>query len=139
MPVYTGTIQIQTKGHADVIDLTESVRSAIRNSGLKNGIVTVFCPSSTSAVTTIEYEPGALSDLKRLFDEIAAPDRPYAHNAAWGDGNGHSHVRAALLGPSLTIPFSDGKLALGTWQQVVFLDFDNRPRHRQLVAQVIGE
>ena len=101
--------------------------------------MTVFCPSSTSALTTIEYESGAISDLKRLFDEIVPQDRHYAHNARWGDGNGHSHVRAALLGPSLNVPFVSGNLTLGTWQQIIYLDFDNRSRRRELVVQIIGE
>jgi secondary thiamine-phosphate synthase enzyme len=101
--------------------------------------VTIFCPSSTSGLTTIEYESGALSDLKRLFDEIIPPDREYAHNARWGDGNGHSHVRASLLGASLTIPFVEGRLTLGTWQQIIYIDFDNRPRKRELILQLIGE
>jgi secondary thiamine-phosphate synthase enzyme len=106
---------------------------------LKGGIVTVFCPSSTSALTTIEYEPGCLNDLRRLFDEILSPNREYAHNARWGDGNGYSHARAALLGASLTIPFVDGSLTLGTWQQVIYVDFDTHPRQRELVVQIIGE
>jgi secondary thiamine-phosphate synthase enzyme len=101
--------------------------------------VIVFCPSSTSALTTIEFESGCISDLCRLFDEIVDPTRPYAHNARWGDGNGHAHVRAALLGPSLTVPFSSGRMTLGTWQQIVFVDFDNRPRKRELIVQFIGE
>jgi secondary thiamine-phosphate synthase enzyme len=99
----------------------------------------VFSPSATSALSTIEYESGCLSDLRRLFDELADPRRDYAHNARWGDGNGHSHVRAALLKPSLTIPFVDRSLTLGTWQQIIFVDFDNRPRQRRLVVQIIGE
>ncbi|MFH1905870.1 MAG: secondary thiamine-phosphate synthase enzyme YjbQ, partial [Chloroflexota bacterium] len=94
---------------------------------------------STSGLTTIEYESGALADLRRLFDEILPADREYAHNARWGDGNGHSHVRAALLGPSMTVPFVAGRLTLGTWQQIVYLDFDVRPRRRELVVQVMGE
>ena len=120
-------------------DITGAVAARIRESGVKSGIVTVFCPGSTSALTTIEYESGALSDLQRLFDEIAPPDRDYAHNMRWGDGNGHSHVRAALLGPSLTVPFVEGELLLGTWQQITFVDFDNRPRSRQLVVQIVGD
>jgi len=99
----------------------------------------VFCPSATSALTTIEYESGCIEDLQRLLNEIVDPERYYAHNARWGDGNGHSHVRAALLGPSLTVPFVDGGLTLGTWQQIIFIDFDNRSRRRRLVAQIIGE
>jgi len=113
--------------------------ASVRESGIDSGIVTVFCPGSTSALTTIEFESGALSDLQRLFDEVADPDRDYAHNERWGDGNGHSHVRAALLGPSLTVPFIDGELTLGTWQQIVLVDFDNRARSRRLVVQIMGE
>jgi secondary thiamine-phosphate synthase enzyme len=101
--------------------------------------VTVFCPSSTSALTTIEFESGALSDLSRLFDEIVDPRREYKHNLRWHDGNGHSHVRAALLGPSLTVPFVEGRLTLGTWQQILYVDFDTRSRHRTLVVQIMGE
>jgi secondary thiamine-phosphate synthase enzyme len=138
MSVETHTITLDTQGHADVLDITESLAKAVQEGGLASGTVTVFCPSATSGVTTIEYESGCLSDLRRLFDEIVDPDRHYAHNARWGDGNGHSHVRAALLGPSLTVPFVDGRLTLGTWQQVVFVDFDNRPRHRELVLQMVG-
>ena len=102
-------------------------------------MATVFCPSSTSALTTIEFEPGVVNDLRRLFDEIIPSNRPYAHDAAWGDGNGHSHVRAALLKASFTIPFVDGRLTLGTWQQLIYIDFDNRPRQRELVIQIMGE
>ena len=101
--------------------------------------MTVFCPSSTSVLTTIEHENGALSDLQRLFEEIIPQNREYAHNARWHDGNGHSHIRASLLGPSLTIPFVGGRLTLGTWQQVIYVDFDNKPRRRELVLQMIGE
>jgi secondary thiamine-phosphate synthase enzyme len=111
----------------------------VRQSGINSGIVTVFCPGATGAVTTIEFEEGAVRDFKRLFDEIAAPDRSYAHNTLAGDRNGHSHVRAALLGPSLTVPFVDGKLILGTWQEIIFVDFDNRPRQRSIVLQIMGE
>ena len=139
MTVKTTSISLSTKGNADIHDITSQIANAVSKSGLKGGIVTVFCPSSTSALTTIEYESGVLSDLRRLFDEIVPPDREYAHNERWHDGNGHSHVRAALLGPSLTIPFVDGQLTLGTWQQVIYVDFDNRPRQRELVVQLIGE
>jgi secondary thiamine-phosphate synthase enzyme len=139
MSVKSASLSLQTSGNADMIDITDELRSILQESDLKNGIITVFCPSSTSALTTIEYEDGALSDLKRLFDEIAPQNQHYQHNAAWGDGNGHSHVRAALLGPSLTVPFVDGRLTLGTWQQVIFIDFDNRARRRHLVVQLIGE
>ena len=133
------SIALSTRGNADMHDITEQISNAVAESGMKDGTATVFCPSSTSAVTTIEYEDGALSDLKRLFDEIVPAGRDYAHDARWHDGNGHSHVRAALLGPSLTVPFVDGRLTLGTWQQVIYVDFDNRPRRRELVLQLIGE
>lgn len=137
--VVTKRIQFETGGDADVVDITGEVARAIAESGLESGMVTVFSPSATSALTTIEYEAGCVRDLQRLFDEIAHPDRKYAHNARWGDGNGHSHVRAALLGPSLTVPFVEGRMTLGTWQQIIFVDFDNRSRRRELVAQVMGE
>jgi secondary thiamine-phosphate synthase enzyme len=139
MVVKTESISLNTRGDADIHDITNQVTRHVSNSGFKDGTVTVFCPSSTSAITTIEYESGALSDLRRLLDEIVPQDREYAHNARWHDGNGHSHVRAALLGPSLTIPFVNGELTLGTWQQVIYVDFDNRPRQRKLVVQLIGE
>jgi secondary thiamine-phosphate synthase enzyme len=115
------------------------VARAVKDSDLQDGIVTIFCPSATSALTTIECESGCVSDLRRLFDEVANPDRHYAHNARWHDGNGHSHVRAALLGPSLTVPVVDGRLTLGTWQQIIYIDFDNRPRQRELIVQLLGE
>jgi secondary thiamine-phosphate synthase enzyme len=139
MPVITGSIQLSAGGNADVHDITEQVAGLVAQSSLKDGVVTIFCPSSTGGLTTIEYEPGAVSDLKRLFDEIVPSNREYAHNARWGDGNGHSHVRASLLGPSLTIPFVNGTLTLGTWQQIIYIDFDNKPRHMELVVQIQGE
>ncbi len=139
MPIKTFHISLNTRGNADIHDITDRIANAIAQSGLNAGTATVFCPSSTSALTTIEYESGALSDLRRLFDEIVPQNREYAHNTRWGDGNGHSHIRASLLGPSLTIPFVNGELTLGTWQQVIYVDFDNRPRRRELVLQLIGE
>ncbi|HEB65131.1 MAG TPA: YjbQ family protein [Chloroflexi bacterium] len=139
MSVITGTLELRTRGDADIHDITAEVTDLLRQSGLRNGILTVFTPSSTSAITTIEYESGCLRDLRRLFDEIAPPEREYAHNARWGDGNGHAHLRAALLGASFSVPFVDGKPTLGTWQQIIFVDFDNRPRHRRLVVQMVGE
>jgi len=139
MPVETRTLRLQTQGNADISDITTMVAQAVREAGLSRGTVTLFSPSSTSGLTTIEYESGCLSDLQRLFDEIVNPQRHYAHNARWGDGNGHSHVRAALLGPSLAVPFVEGRLTLGTWQQIVFVDFDNRHRQRELIVQMIGE
>ncbi len=137
--VKTTTVSISTRGNADMHDVTDEIAGAIRESGLRNGTVTIFCPSSTSGLTTIEYENGALSDLRRMFDEIISPNREYAHNARWGDGNGHSHIRAALLGASLSVPVVDGQMTLGTWQQVLHVDFDVRPRQRELVVQMIGE
>ena len=139
MTVTTSSISLSTQGNTDVRDITDEVARSITQSGLKNGTVTIFCPSSTSALTTIEYESGAVSDLQRLFDEIISQNREYAHNERWHDGNGHSHVRAALLGPSLTVPFVEGELTLGTWQQIIYVDFDNRPRQRKLVVQLVGE
>lgn len=139
MTVKSSSIHLSTRGDTDIYDITEQVAHQVAQSGLKDGAITIFCPSSTSALTTIEYENGALSDLKRLFNEIVPPNREYAHNARWGDGNGHSHVRAALLGPSLTIPFVDGSLTLGTWQQIIYVDFDNKPRRRELILQMLGE
>jgi secondary thiamine-phosphate synthase enzyme len=139
MTVKTSSLSLNTRGNADIHDITDQIASAVSESDLKTGTITIFCPSSTSGVTTIEYESGALSDLRRLFDEIIPQNREYAHNARWHDGNGHSHVRAALLGPSLTIPFVEGQLTLGTWQQVIYMDFDNKPRRRDLILQLIGE
>ena len=137
--VVSQALPINTRGNCDVQDITRQVACAIHESGLSDGIVTIFCPGSTGSITTIEYESGALEDLEEALDGIAPPDGDYRHHLRWGDDNGHSHVRAALLGPSLTVPFVDGQLALGTWQQIVFLDFDTRPRSRRLVVQVIGE
>jgi len=139
MKVKTGSISLNTEGHTDIHDITDTIADVLSQSGLKSGTVTIFCPSSTSALTTIEYENGAISDLKRLFDEIIPQNREYAHNARWHDGNGHSHIRSSLLGPSLIIPFVEGQLTLGTWQEVIYLDFDNKPRRRELVLQMIGE
>ena len=139
MTVKTGSISLSTKSDIDIHDITDAIANVVSSSRLLTGTVTVFCPSSTSALTTIEYEIGAVSDLKRLFEEIVPQNREYAHNARWHDGNGHSHVRAALLGSSLTIPFVEGQLTLGTWQQVIYVDFDNKPRRRELVLQIIGE
>ncbi len=137
--IHAASVELRSQAHGQVQDITAEVAQVVRDSGLQGGLVTVFCPSATSGVTTIEFEEGAVRDLQRLFDEIVSPNREYMHNLRWGDGNGHSHVRAALLGPSLTIPFITGRLTLGTWQQIVFIDFDNRPRVRRLVIQVMGE
>jgi len=139
MTVETTSISLNTHGNTDILDITDQITNALSKSKLNAGTATIFCPSATSALTTIEFEGGALSDLRRLFDEIIPSNREYEHNERWHDGNGHSHVRAALLGPSITIPFVDGQLTLGTWQQVIYVDFDNRPRQRKLVVQLIGE
>ena len=132
-------IQLRTQGNGHVLDITGEVSRQVRTCGLQDGTVTLFTPSSTSALTTIEYESGAVYDLQQLFDRIAPPDLDYRHNLRWGDGNGHSHIRHALLGPSLTIPFVGGQMTLGTWQQIIFVDFDNRARSRSVVVQILGE
>jgi len=139
MTVKTGSIEINSRGNVDTYDITKAVAQVVAESGLQAGTVTIFCPSSTSGLTTVEYEPGALKDLKRMFEELVPSGREYAHNATWDDGNGHSHMRASLLGPALTVPFVEKTLTLGTWQQIVFVDFDIRPRQRELVVQIIGE
>ena len=130
---------ISTKGQGDAHDITRVVTRAVSSSGLRAGIVTVFVVGSTAAVTTIEFEPGAVSDFNRLFDSLAPRDDSYRHHLRWGDDNGSSHVRAALLGPSLTIPFSDGAPILGTWQQVMLIEFDTSSRERDVVMQMVGE
>ncbi|MEW6568031.1 MAG: secondary thiamine-phosphate synthase enzyme YjbQ [Chloroflexota bacterium] len=137
--VHTGSIRLKTRGHSDMHDLTSEVERIVEQCGIARGLVTVFTPSSTSAVTTIEYEQGALEDLRQALERLAPSDAEYRHNLAWGDGNGVAHLRAALLGPSLTIPVVDGRPTLGTWQQVLYIDFDLRPRHREIVVQVMGE
>lgn len=132
-------IRLSTKGNGHVLDITSEVDRHVRDSGFKNGIVALFTPSSTSALTTTEFESGVVHDLQQLFDRIIPPDMDYRHNLRWGDGNGHSHVRHALLGPSLTVPFVEGRMTLGTWQQIIFVDFDNRARTRSVVVQIMGE
>ncbi|MBN2119780.1 MAG: YjbQ family protein [Candidatus Omnitrophica bacterium] len=139
MSVVTKTIKLKSKGESDIIDITDKVDSCLKESSLKKGIATIFVSGSTGALTTIEYEPGLIEDIKEAFEIIAPRKGEYHHNIRWQDGNGFSHVRAALLGPSLTVPFSDKNLLLGTWQQIVFIDFDNRSRSRELVVQIIGE
>ena len=137
--VITKSIKIKSKGETDIIDITGSVSGYVENSKVKNGIVTVFVPGSTAGLTTIEYEPGLIKDIKESLEIIAPRRGEYHHNLRWHDGNGFSHVRAAMLGPSLTVPFSNKRLQLGTWQQIVFIDFDNRSRSRELILQIIGE
>jgi secondary thiamine-phosphate synthase enzyme len=139
MPTYTGTIQLETQGEPDIIDITQQVTSHVKKSKIKSGLITVFCTGSTAAVTTIEYEPGLLKDLPTAMERFAPREAVYEHHLRWQDGNGHSHVRAAIIGPSLTIPILDGKMPLGTWQQIAFLDLDVRPRSRQLIVQAVGD
>ena len=137
--VRTQTHQVSTRGQGDAHDLTETVASAVRECGLRSGIAVVFVVGSTAGITTIEFEPGAIADLNLVFETLAPREGEYRHHLRWGDDNGSSHVRAALLGPSVTIPVGDGRLALGTWQQIMLLEFDTRPREREVVVQLIGE
>ncbi|MDZ7262186.1 MAG: secondary thiamine-phosphate synthase enzyme YjbQ [candidate division KSB1 bacterium] len=139
MQVITDYIEVSTRGHTDIVDVTPDVAEVLHKSGLKNGIVTVFISGSTAGVTTIEYEPGLLQDLPQAFEKMAPTGIRYHHDSTWGDGNGYAHVRAALLGASFTLPCKDGHLLLGTWQQIVVVDFDNRPRRREVVVQMLGE
>ena len=132
-------IGVNTTGKTDIIDLTPKVMETVAGSASLNSVVTLFIPGSTAALTTIEYETGAINDLKNAIERIAPEDLYYEHNERWGDGNGYAHVRAALIGPSLQVPVVEGKLTLGTWQQIVLLDFDNRPRKRQIILQMSGE
>jgi len=139
MIVVTKDITFQTKGNCDIIDITSQVAKEVQESEVNNGMVTLFISGSTAGVTTIEYEPRLLSDFKNMWNRVIPQNIPYEHNKTWGDGNGHSHMRASMLGASLTIPFVNKRLTLGTWQQIVFVDFDNRPRSRKIVLQVMGE
>ena len=136
---YHKTLSFSTNGNCDMIDVTGQVTEAVKESGLTTGICTVFCPGSTASVTTIEYEGGLLKDFPAAMDRLAPPDIVYEHHLRWRDGNGHSHIRASIIGPSLTIPFVGGSLTLGTWQQITFCDFDNRPRKRKLEILLLGE
>ena len=138
MKIQTEFVSIQSKGHSDIIDITPHIDVLLQKSDMNEGQVTVFASGSTAAVTTIEYEPGLVKDIPEALDKIAPEGAPYHHDATWGDGNGNSHVRAAFLGPSLTIPFKDGRMLLGTWQQIVVIDCDNRPRNRKVVVQLMG-
>jgi secondary thiamine-phosphate synthase enzyme len=139
MAVVTREISVKTKGNPDVIDLTHQIRDVLGDLSLNDGIVTVFVPGSTAGITTIEFESGVIHDLQEAFERMVPRTIPYEHNRRWGDGNGFSHVRAALCKPSLTIPFAGSTLLLGTWQQIVLVDFDNRPRTRQIILQFMGE
>jgi secondary thiamine-phosphate synthase enzyme len=139
MTVITSQITLHTRGNGDIIDITGDVAGAVAAAEITSGTVTVFIAGSTAGVTTVEYEPGLVADLQELWERIAPSDRDYRHNQRWGDGNGHSHVRASLLGASLVVPFKDKRLILGTWQQIIVVDFDNRARSRQVILQLMGD
>jgi secondary thiamine-phosphate synthase enzyme len=138
MEVITKSLKIKTRGNTDILDITSEVQKIIKETKLSQGQATVFVPGSTAGITTIEYEPGLLKDLPRAFERIAPQDIEYAHHLTWGDHNGHAHVRASLLGASKSFPFSEGELILGTWQQIVLVDFDEHPRNREIIVQIIG-
>ncbi|MFH1847481.1 MAG: secondary thiamine-phosphate synthase enzyme YjbQ [Candidatus Omnitrophota bacterium] len=137
--VITEKFNLSTKGNTDVVNITEVCDRVIGKSGIRNGVITVFNPGSTGAITTIEYEPNLVEDFQDALELIAPADKVYKHGETWDDDNGSSHIRSTLIGPSITVPFVDGRMTLGTWQQIVFCDFDTRPRERCLVAQIIGE
>jgi secondary thiamine-phosphate synthase enzyme len=138
--VKTDRINLKTRGNNDIVDITPEVSRALSDSQLKNGILTAFMPGSTASITTIEYEPGLVKeDLPKALEAMAPSGSRYAHDSAWGEGNGHAHVRASIVGPGLTVPFSEGRLMLGTWQQIVLVDYDNRARSREVIVQIVGE
>ena len=139
MKIINETVNLATRGFNDMHDITREVSERLAAHDLRNGLVTIFVPGSTGGLTTIEFEPGLERDFAELMDKIIPSEETYHHDARWGDGNGFSHVRASLLGPSLSVPFADGRMTLGTWQQIVFLDFDNRSRTRTLMIQFMGE
>jgi len=138
MKLFTTYLTLTTKGNTDIIDITNKVQAQLENYNLNEGQVTLFVPGSTGGLTTMEFEPNLVRDIKKTFKNIVPENIEYAHHMTWGDYNGHSHVRASLLGPSLTIPFKEKKLTLGTWQQIVFIDFDTSCRNRKLLIQLIG-
>ena len=139
MKVKQETLSFKTKGECDLIDISSSLYEILNKADINDGLLTAFIPGSTAGITTIEYESGLIKDIKEFFNKTIPRNKEYHHNLTWGDGNGFSHVRAALLGPSLSIPFFNKKLTLGTWQQVVVIDFDNRPRNRKVIIQIIGD
>jgi secondary thiamine-phosphate synthase enzyme len=136
--VHTGHLRFSTEGDGDVVDLTEGVMEVVRSAGAENGVVSVFVPGSTAAVTTMEYERGGVHDLRATLERLVPPDADYEHNRLNADTNSHAHIRAAIVGPSETVPLRDGRLGTGTWQQVVLVDFDDRPRERTVVVQVLS-
>lgn len=139
MPVYQEEVDVRTRGEGDVLDITDLVGNVVRNSGVRDGIVHIFAIGSTAAVSTMEYEPGLKRDLLMALERMAPRNAEYEHHLRWGDYNGHSHVRATMLGPSLSVPVRGGSLVLGTWQQIVFIELDTRPRNRKVVVTVMGE
>ena len=139
MKVIHGPVEVNSRGEGDMTDITSEVQRILESTGVRDGIVTLFVAGSTGALTTIEHEPGLLKDFPAMLERIAPRQINYEHEKMWHDGNGHSHVRASLIGPSLTVPFRDRRLSLGTWQQIVFVELDTRPRTRQIITQIIGE
>ena len=137
--VVTSKINVQTRGECDIIDITPQVEREVAGAGINNGTVTLFVAGSTAGLSTIEFEPGLIADFEGMWERIVPKNIRYDHDRRWGDGNGYSHIRASLLGASLVIPFTDKRLTLGTWQQIIVVDFDNRPRSRQIVVQMIGD
>lgn len=137
--IYYSEISLRTQADGEIVDITAKVQKILAESGITSGIATVFVTHSTCGITTVEYEPGLIEDLANAWERLAPKAIPYGHDAHWGDGNGYAHVRASLLGASLTVPFTDKKMVLGTWQQIILVDFDNRPRNRTVVLQVMGE
>ncbi len=139
MKVITDTIDISTEGFNDIKDITPEVKRKVKEASLREGIVTLFVPGSTGAITTIEFEPNLCRDMKEILEKLIPSSISYHHEKTWGDDNGFSHIRASLIGPSLTVPLSNGSLTLGTWQQIVFIDFDTHPRRRRIIIKIIGE
>ena len=139
MSVYYDEINIKTKGEVDIINLTEDAQVIVNKSKIKNGIACIFIPGSTGAITTIEYEPGLKKDLPKILQKLVPKNEHYDHHETWHDDNGHSHVRASLIGPSITIPIKEGKLVHGTWQQIVFIELDTSQRERSIIIQIVGE
>lgn len=137
--VRTSEISFQTSGPGDMIDITAQMNQRVGESGITSGTITAFAPGATTGITTIEYEPGLIKDFPALMEKLAPSDIAYEHDNTWHDGNGFSHLRSALIGPDITVPFVAGKMTLGTWQQVIFCEFDNRPRQRTVILQIIGE
>jgi len=139
MVIQTASIELNTRGENDIINITDEIDQLIRRANISEGSVLIFVPGATGAISTIEYEPGLIRDFPEIMETLIPQEKPYHHNQTWHDGNGHSHIRATLIGPSLTVPISSGRPVLGTWQQIVFLEFDNKPHRRNLFVQLTGE